>query len=137
MEGLLAAHKNDIRLISKNFPLSIHPNAMKAAIAASCAAEQGKYWEYRKELFGPSWGKQSVEDLKAAAKKTGLNEKTFDACLDTDKTKSSVDEDMKGASALGAQGMPTYFINGSPVVGAQPAENFEKVIQAKLAEKKK
>ncbi len=133
MEEISAKHPGQIRLISKHFPLSMHPNAMKTAIAASCAAEQGKFWEYRKELFGDSWGKQSAEDLKAAAKKVGLDEKNFGACLDQEKTKDRVNEDMKIAASLGVQGTPTFFINGSPVVGAQPVENFKKLIQAKIA----
>ena len=131
IEDLVSKHPGQIRLISKEFPLSMHPNAMKAAIATACAAEQGKFWEYQKELYGPSWGKQSVEDLKAAAKKVGVQEKDFNACLDQDKTKDRVDEDMKMAGSLGVQGTPTFFVNGKPMVGAQPVENFEKAIDAK------
>ena len=137
VEPLMEKYKGKVRLISKHFPLPMHPNAKKAAVAAACAAEQGKFWEYRQEMFGPSWGKQSVEDLKAAAKKIGLKEKDFGACLDQDKTKELVEEDMQKAVAMGVQGVPAYFINGTPLVGAQPAENFEKAIEAKLVEKKK
>lgn len=132
VQDLLARHKGQIRLISKQFPLPMHPNAMKAAVASLCADEQGKFWEYQKELFGASWGKQSVEDLKAAAKAVGLNKNNFNACLDGEKTKDRVNEDLQMGGSLGIEGTPVFFINGSPLVGAQPAENFEKIIQTKI-----
>ncbi len=136
IDGVVANHAKDVRFISKNFPLPMHPNAMKAAVAASCAAEQGKFWEYRSELFGASWGKQSAEDLKAAAKRTGLDAGKFDACLDSDRTKPAVEEDVKTGAAVGVTGTPTYFINGMPTVGAASAESFEAAVKAQLEKKK-
>jgi len=130
-----AAYPGKIRLVAKNLPLPMHPNAAKAAEASLCADEQGKFWEFRKELFGGSWGKQTVQDMKEIAKKTGSNAARFAECLDSSKMKPAIDEDTRVINALGMAGTPTFFINGSPVVGAQPAENFKKVIDEKLAAK--
>ena len=113
----------------------MHPNAQKTAEAAMCANEQKKFWEFRKELFGDSWGKFSPDELKAAAKKTGLHESDFNACLDGSKMRSVVDEDMKIAQGFGVTGTPTFFINGSSYVGAQPVEEFQKIIDEKSRKK--
>ena len=100
-----------------------------------CAEEQGKFWDFRKELFEGSWGKQSVQDMKEIAKKTKLDAARFAACLDSSKMKPVVDEDMRVINALGMTGTPTFFVNGTPLVGAQPVSNFKKVIDEKLAGK--
>ena len=83
-------------------------------------------------MFGGSWGKQSVDELKTVAKKIGLDAGRFNVCLDQSKMKAAVEEDVKAAQAVGASGTPTFFINGTPVVGAQPVENIQKVIDQKL-----
>ena len=130
MEELVKRHPDQIRLVPKNFPLSIHPNAMKTSEAVLCADDQGKFWEYRKEVFGDSWGKNTPEDLKAIAAKVGLNTGDFNACLDGDKTKERLQKDMSVADGLGVQSTPTFFINGKLVSGALPIENFEKMLAA-------
>lgn len=135
-DQVLAAYPGKVRVLAKNLPLPMHPNAQKTAEAVLCAQEQGKFWEFRKEVFGEFWGKNSVEDMKAIAKKMGLKEADFTACLDTSKTKPSIDEDVKVIQSLGSTGTPTFFVNGKPVVGAMPFESFRKVIDEALAEKK-
>lgn len=132
-DKILAAYPGKVRIVSKQLPLPMHPNAAKAAEALLCAHEQGKFWPLRQELFGASWGKQTSEDLKAASKKAGLDASKFNACLDSSKMRPAVEEDVRVATALGRTGTPTFFINGTPVVGAQPFESFKKVIDEKLA----
>ena len=100
-----------------------------------CADQQGKFWEYRAEIFGGSWGKNNVEDLKAIAKKTGLKEKEFNTCLDTDKTKERVSKDVSVAGGLGVKGTPAFFLNGKFMNGVQPVENFEKMIKSQTEHK--
>ena len=134
-EQIFAAYPGKVRLVAKNFPLPMHSNAMKTAEAAMCADRQGKYWDFRREIFGEAWGKQSVEDMKAIAKKLNLKEADFNACFDGSQTKPTIEEDMKIFQGHGNAGTPTFFVNGTPVVGAQPLENFRKIIDEKLAKK--
>ncbi len=135
-DALVAQYGSKLRRVSKHYPLPMHPNAAITSEALLCAHEQSKFMELRKEVLGESWGKSSVEDLKAAAKKVGLKQVDFDACLDSRKMKASVEEDMKMASSAGVQSTPTFIVNGTPVVGAQPIESFNKVIDEKLVTKK-
>ncbi len=136
-DALSAEYGIKLRVVSKHNPLPMHKNAAKTSEALLCAHEQSKFMELRKEVLGESWGKNSVDDLKAVAKKVGLNEADFNACLDSGKMKTAVDEDMKMAAAIGVQSTPTFMINGSPVTGAQPIEAFKKVIDEKLSNGKK
>jgi protein-disulfide isomerase len=132
-DQILEKYQDKVRVVSKQLPLPMHPNAAKASEALLCAHEQGKFWELRKEFFGPSWGKREVQDMKAAARNAGLDAKRFDACLDGSKMKETVEGDVAVIRQIGQTGTPTFFINGSPVVGARPIENFQQVIDEKLA----
>jgi protein-disulfide isomerase len=130
---VLQKYPGKTRLVSKQFPLPFHQYAQKAAEAALCADEQGKYWEFREEVFGDSWEiNKDAAGLKGVAKKLKLDEKKFDACLDGNKYEGRVRSEGNAAAALGVQGTPTYFINGSPLVGAAPPESMEKIIEEKL-----
>ncbi len=135
-DALAAQYGDKLRIVSKHFPLPMHANASKASEALLCANEQSKFMELRKEILGDSWGKTSVDDLKVAAKKVGLDSAVFDTCLDSGKMKQVIEEDIKVSAGIGVQSTPTFTINGSPVIGAQPVEQFKKVIDEKLASKK-
>jgi len=135
-DQIFAAYPGKVRILAKNLPLPMHPNAQKTAEAVLCAQEQGKFWEFRREIFGEFWGKNSAGDMKAIAKKIGLKESDFASCLDSSKMKPAIEEDVKVLQALGSTGAPTFFVNGKPVVGAQPFEKFSKAIDEALAEKK-
>ena len=128
---LLQKHPGELQVVAKHSPLPMHANAFKTAEATMCADLQGKFWEYRAEIFGDSWGMNSPDDLKAIAKKTGLKEKEFNECLDTEGTKERVTKDMQTAKTVGVQGTPVYFINGRPLTGAQAIEKFEEALEKK------
>jgi protein-disulfide isomerase len=135
LDEVVASYPGKIRVIAKNLPLPMHPNAAKTAEAALCAGEQGKFWEFRSAIFGEFWGKQSIEDMKAIAKKIRLDEAKFLACFDQSRMKAAVDEDVQVIGGMGMTGTPTFFVNGTPLIGAQPAENFKKLIEEKLSGK--
>jgi protein-disulfide isomerase len=121
-----------VKLVYRDFPLGFHQNAQKAAEAAECAGEQGKFWEMHDKLFeeGVSGG---VNSFKQFAKSIGLSESKFDKCLDSGEMASEVSKDMQDGQAAGIRGTPGFIINGQLVSGAQPFENFKKVIEAELA----
>ena len=131
-EPLLAAYPGKIRLVYRHLPLtSIHPDAMFAAEAAMCAGEQDAYWQYHEKLFsseslGNSAYLQYAQDL-------GLNMTTFEACLSNHTYQQAIQADSDFAINLGTRSTPTFFINGLAVVGAQPLEVFQQVIDKELA----
>jgi protein-disulfide isomerase len=121
-----------VRLVYRHFPLSFHPHAQKAAEAAACAEAQGKFWDMHKQLFA-NQQKLAPDELKAHAQAVGLDAAKFGACLDSSATKAQVDADQKAGAEAGVTGTPAFFINGKQLSGAQPFEEFEKVIDAELA----
>lgn len=121
-----------VRLVFRHFPLSFHPHAPKAAEAAACAEDQGKFWEMHKILFANQQHLE-VAELKEYATQAGLDASKFGECLDTSKNKAKVDTDQKAGAEAGVTGTPAFFINGKLVSGAQPFSEFQKVIDAELA----
>jgi len=121
-----------VRLVYMDFPLSIHDHAIDAASAGRCAGEQGKFWQFHDAMFADQ-SKLKPEDLKADAKKLGLDTAKFNDCLDKGKYKSAIDSDLAQGHDLGVEGTPAFFINGRPMSGAQPFEKFESTIDQELA----
>ena len=128
---VMEKYAGKVRLVFRHFPLSFHENAPKAAEAAMCADAQGKFWEMHKELFA-NQGALTVPDLKKHAATIGLDQAKFDSCLDSGEKKAAVDADTKAGGEAGVSGTPAFFINGKLLSGAQPAAEFEKIIDAEL-----
>jgi len=132
VDKVMADYKGKVRLVFRDYPLPFHDKATKAAEAGQCANEQKKFWEMHDYMFANQDG-LAVEQLKAGAKSKGLDAKQFDACLDSGKFASNVQEDLKAGQALGVEGTPHFFINGRVLSGAQPYEKFKEVIDSELA----
>lgn len=125
-------YEGKVRFVYRDFPLtSIHENAQKAAEAAECADEQGKFWEYHDMLFSNS---QALDDasLKSYASQLGLDSNAFNQCLDSGKYTEEVQKDYQEGISYGVTGTPAFFINGVSIIGAQPYANFKAVIDAAL-----
>jgi protein-disulfide isomerase len=122
-----------VRFVYRDFPLSFHAMAQKAAEAAECANEQEKFWEYHDKIF-QNQASLSKDNLKLWAKQLGLDTTKFDSCLDTGKYQSEVQKDQKEGISLGVSGTPAFFINGKPLIGAQPFAAFKQLIDAELSE---
>jgi protein-disulfide isomerase len=111
LEEVLKSFGDRVRFVVRNYPLTKHPHARKAAEAAEAANAQGKYFEYTSLLFK----RQSALDpasLKKYASELGLDRARFDAELDGDKYAALVKHDMDDAVTYGVEGTPTIFING-------------------------
>ena len=121
-----------VKFVYRDFPLSFHPQAQKAAEAAECAGEQGKYYEMHNKLFesGVAGG---VAGFKQYAKDLGLNSGKFDDCLDSGKMASEIQKDFNDGQNAGIQGTPGFIVNGQSISGAQPYSVFKQVIDAELA----
>jgi protein-disulfide isomerase len=127
-------YKGKVKIAFKQLPLPFHDKAHLAAQAALAANEQGKFWPYHDKLFA---NQQALDrpSLEKYAEELGLNMGKFKAALDSGKFKDKVDADAKEAASVGATGTPTFFINGTKVVGAQPFDAFKKVIDTELGAK--
>ena len=132
IKKIMDDYKDKIRYALRDFPLSFHQFARKAHEAAHCAGDQGKYWDYGKELWANQQALQP-DKLKEYAKKIKLDVKKFDQCLDGGKYAKLVEENVQYGASVGAQGTPSFFINGIFISGAQPYDAFKKVIDQELA----
>ncbi len=121
-----------VKFVYRDFPLGFHQNAQKAAEAAECAGEQGKYFEMHDALF-ESGVEGGVPAFKQYATTIGLDQGDFDSCLDSGKFANEVQADMKAGSAAGITGTPGFIINGQLVSGAQPFSVFQQIIESELA----
>lgn len=133
-----------VRYMFRDFPLdSIHPYARKAAEAAHCAGDQGKFWDMHDVMF-QNQGALMQDNLKGFARDMKLDVEIFNACLDESKYAKKVEADVTAGSAVGVSGTPGFFIgkakpDGTMVAtflkGAQPASAFSQVIDRLLEEK--
>jgi len=130
---LLEEYPDQVRLVYRDFPLtSIHSNAVPAAAAANCAAEQDAYWEFSELLFNSDKGLSS-DAYQQYAEEIGLDTDSFNECLESNRYEDEVLADFEFASQFGVSSTPTFFINGIALVGAQPFEVFKQVIDQELA----
>ena len=126
-------YKDQVKFVFKDFPLTrIHPQAYKAAEAARCAGDQGKYWEYHDILFANIKALQP-EDLKQYAADLKLDAAQFAACLDNNAYTAAVSKDLALGTRLGVSGTPAFFVNGRFLSGAQPYSAFAELIEEMLA----
>ena len=134
LQQTLKTYSTQVSLVFKNFPLSMHRHAHTAHLAAMCAHEQGKFWEYRNVLFQ---NQQALKrsDLLSYAKNLNLDSESFAKCLDEEKYASKIEEDQNEGIRAGVMGTPMFFVNGEMLSGAVPFSEFQQLIDRKLAEK--
>jgi protein-disulfide isomerase len=122
-----------VKFIYRHFAILGKPSEASAQ-AAECAGEQGKFWEYHDKLFASAGSALAFTNgkLKGYAKELGLKSQAFDQCLDSGKHLKKVEGETAIAALLGARGTPAFFLNGQMLVGAQPFEVFEEVIEKEL-----
>lgn len=133
LKALLAKYDGRIKRAFLDFPLAeIHGQAGKAAEAARCAGEQGKFWEYHDALFADQ-SKLDETSLIGRAQNLHLEESAFRTCLASGKFSRDIEANREEGAKAGVTGTPAYFINGVFLNGAQPQAEFEKIIESELA----
>ena len=128
-----------LRFVSRDFPLDFHENARRAATAGRCAAEQGKYWEMR-HLMIVNAEQLKADNLITYAANVKLDVPKFRSCLESDRFKAQIDQDIAEGEIAGVQGTPSFVIGriendkleGVRLVGAQPYAQFDVRIQELL-----
>lgn len=131
LKRLLESHPGQLRLVFRDYPLPIHPHAAKAAEAAACAREQGRFWEMHDRLFANQQALLPAE-LKRHAAELGLDAAGFAECLDSGRMASVWQKGLQDGARYGVSSTPAFFVNGRPLVGAQPYEAFADVVEEEL-----
>ncbi len=134
MKQIETTYGDKVSVTFRNFPLPMHPDAPKAAEAAQCADDQGKFWEMHDKLFSNQQALK-VEQLKGYAGELGLDAAAFDTCLSSGKYTEEVKADQEAGEAVGVSGTPAFFVNGRFLNGALPFEQFKEAIDAELKTK--
>ncbi|MBL8188557.1 MAG: thioredoxin domain-containing protein [Acidobacteria bacterium] len=132
---VMARYGEKVKLVYRNFPIDqLHPQARRAAEAAKCAQEQGKFWEYHDRLYSGS-ADASTEKLKALAQAAGLDAAGFESCLASSRVQTAIQKDVEEGIRLGLTGTPAFLVNGRLLSGAQPLESFIRVIEEELGQR--
>ncbi len=125
-----------IRFVYRHLAI-LGEQSVSAGQAAECARDQGKFWEYHDKLFasqGPF--AFTTVNLKRYAKDLDLDSVAFSQCFDSGKYAQKVDAETGVGRMLGLRGTPSFFINGRPLIGAQPYETFQLLIEDELEKAK-
>ena len=131
LEGLKQKYGDDLRIAFKHNALSFHNRAKPAAMASECAREQGKFWEMHDLLF-ENQRSLSPENYEKWAGELALDVERFKRDMQDPLLKAGVQADQKLVSSLGARGTPAFWVNGRFLSGAQPFDNFKKLIDEEL-----
>jgi protein-disulfide isomerase len=131
VDTVMAAYPKDVKLIYKQFPLSMHPHAEMAAEASLAAREQGKFWEMYDVLF-KNYRRLSSDSILGFAKDIGLDMDKFKADLAAGKYKAVVDKDLADGEAAGVYGTPSFYINGKQYNGEVTLAALKPILAAEL-----
>jgi protein-disulfide isomerase len=132
LKRILSDYGDRVRLAYRDFPIDqLHPSARKAAEAARCANDQGKFWEFHDKLYAGG-ADASLETLTRLAGEIDMDAAAFQQCIAIGKHRSGIDRDIEEATRFGVNGTPGFFINGRLISGAQTFESFARVINEEL-----
>lgn len=128
-----------VRFAFRNYAF-LGPSSTVAANAVACANEQGKFWPmeaylYKNQPPETDTSMYTVANLSQIAGTMGMDATQFQSCLSSNKYSSQVSQDLADGQKAGVTGTPTIFIDGIPIVGAQPYSAFKTIIDQELAKK--
>jgi len=131
LAALREEYKDRVRWVFKDLPLpDIHPEAVRAAMAARCADQQKKFWPFQAKLFELELF--TDENYEKAAKEAGVNAKKLMDCLNEGSVEQDVAREATEARNFGIGATPLFLINGIQLTGAQPITEFRTVINQEL-----
>ena len=134
-----------VRHVFLHYPIDqLHPDAYRSHEAASCAADQGKFWQFHTKLFETPL--RTIEQLVPVGQSVGLDPQALRACLESGKHSQEVKASVERIQKLGISGTPAFLIGrttsgGGPikinkvVEGAQPFSVFKTALDETLAAK--
>lgn len=123
-----------------DFPLTeIHPNTLAASLAASCAADQGKFWEMHDEIFAgqDQWNGQVSSNprklLDGYAQKVGVDMKAYGECMSSQKNLPRIQANKKAGTDRGVNSTPTIVINNTVYPGTISVDEIKRVVDSLIA----
>jgi protein-disulfide isomerase len=128
---LLENYGEQVRFVYRDYPI-LGPDSQQAAYAATCAHDQGAFWEFHDLLYANQSQLNRVAFL-SYAESLELDVERFTTCYDEGTLNAEVIQDYNDGVALGITGTPTFFINGKIFIGAQPYAQFAAAIDAELS----
>ena len=130
IEQIMQAYPNQVRVVFKHFPLSMHKFARQAAVASIAARNQGKFWPLHDQLFA-NYNQLNDEKIRALAASVGLDMERFDKDIQDPALQQEVAADMQLGTSSGVRGTPAVYINGVQLKDRSLA-GFRKAIDAEL-----
>jgi protein-disulfide isomerase len=136
-----------LKYVFRDYPIEgSHKDAFKAAEAAGCAFDQGKFWEMHDKLYANPTA-LGLSDLAQYAQAVGLDVKKFQQCLDREEYATEVRKDMADAQKAGVTSLPTFFLGVTEpnnqkvkvltvIIGAKPYATFKEAIDSALSQQK-
>jgi protein-disulfide isomerase len=137
LNQVLEHYGNKVRLEFRDYPMmKIHPNALKAALAAEAACHQGRYWEMH-ELLLSSHGEWSRADdaeltFRKLAASLGLDTNRFLEATNNPKVRERVMADISKGQQMKIEAVPAFFLNGRQIKPLPTTEAFFALIDAEL-----
>lgn len=136
LEQLAKEQGSDLRIVYRHKPLIAIGNTKLAAEAAVAAGAQGKFWKFHDQAFAHDAPLRRA-DLEEIGREIGLDMDAYRRALDERKYLPQVIADAADAASLGVKGTPTFFINGTPLIGAVPIARFRELIAEKRKQAEK
>jgi protein-disulfide isomerase len=130
VDEVLTRNAGKVRFVHRDFLLG-RPRSMAVARAAQCAADQGKFWDYRRNLLETA-GDYTDQDLLGRTKSLGLVASSFQTCLASDAHDKAILDSSEDGNRLGVRATPTFFINGRRIAGIRTADQFQEIIDSEL-----
>lgn len=121
-----------VRMAYVHYPI-LGADSMTAAEATECAAEQDRFWDYHDLLYARQGIGYTPANLKTLAGELGLDINAFEECLANFSDREQLENDIRLARIMGVRGTPAFLVNGFPLAGAYPYEDFERLIEGILA----
>ena len=128
-----------IRVRYMDFPLDVHANTWDASLAASCANDQGKFWEMHDQIFATQdkWNGEATKrprgPLGDVAKGLGLDMNKYNACMDAETHRAQIQANQQEGMRRQVSQTPTFLIGDQLIPGAQPFDKFKALVDAALA----
>jgi protein-disulfide isomerase len=133
LKQIIETYGSEVRLVFKHLPLEGHRNSLAAARAAYCAAEQDRFWQFHDALFAT--GNLSREVFEKIASDLGLGVAKFQACLDSEQSRTAIIRDLEAARLYRIESTPSFIVNGKLIRGALGFADFQKIIEQELGQR--
>ncbi len=123
-----------VRMAYVHYPI-LGADSMTAAEGTECVAKlkQDAFWDYHILLYDKQGIGYTKDNLASLAEEMGVNRAEFEACMDNFQDRPLIEDDIRLAQVMGVRGTPAFLVNGIPLAGAYPYEDFERVIDGVLA----